>query len=185
MAKSEYEGYTSKKAIVRLWEKFGSAGVYKQKAQSILTKATGYIGSYDFTLNPYRGYQYGCSYCYTSAFRPNPRMRRNWGKWVLVKENAVQRLETELAMWFDKHPQTPPSIYMSLLTLSRIEFMRGSSYGIPMLRGYVPRISIAVMPVLPTLPEDEPAFLHRLQVAVSCQQKPIFGGSDPPRGRGD
>jgi DNA repair photolyase len=238
MAKSEYEGYTSKKATVLLREKFGSASVYNRKAQSILTKATGYIGSYDFTLNPYRGCQYGCSYCYAAAFSPNPRMRRDWGKWVLVKENAAQQLEKELGKWFDKNPDTPPSIYMSSVTdpyqpieaqdkltrrllevmvayqptlviqtrspmvvrdldlLQQLERLRvnisiptGSEkvrrdfephtpsivarfqaaeklrYGIDMLQGYVPKISITITPLLPTLREDEPAFMRRLQVA--------------------
>ena len=77
-------------------EKFSSADVYRQNAKSILNKATGFIKAYDFTLNPYRGCQYGCTYCYAAAFSPNDKKRDEWGKWVLIKENAAEVLEKEL-----------------------------------------------------------------------------------------
>ncbi len=33
---------------------------------SILTRATGFMGEYDFTLNPYGGCAFGCTYCYAA-----------------------------------------------------------------------------------------------------------------------
>jgi DNA repair photolyase len=44
----------------------------------------------DFTLNPYVGCQFGCSYCYAAFFHPDEERVANWGKWVQVKENALE-----------------------------------------------------------------------------------------------
>lgn len=97
-------------------EKFGRINIYEQNAQSLLNKATGFIRDYDFTLNPYRGCQYGCSYCYAAAFSPNSQWRQDWGNWVIIKQNAVEILEKELKKWGKRHPENPPSIYMSSVT---------------------------------------------------------------------
>ncbi|MEG4342210.1 radical SAM protein [Microcoleus sp. A003_D6] len=116
MVKYHYEGYSAGKHTVLLRENFGSSKVYAQNAQSVLNKATGFINAYDFTLNPYRGCQYGCSYCYAAAFSPNSQMRQDWGNWVIIKENATEILKKELHSWYKKNPDRPPSIYMSSVT---------------------------------------------------------------------
>jgi DNA repair photolyase len=117
MVKSEYEGYSADdQHNVELGENFGSSKVYAQNAQSVLNKATGFISAYDFTLNPYRGCQYGCSYCYAAAFSPNLKMRQDWGNWVIIKQNAREILKKELHSWHNKNPDRPPSIYMSSVT---------------------------------------------------------------------
>ncbi|MCC3438361.1 MAG: radical SAM protein [Microcoleus sp. PH2017_40_RAT_O_B] len=117
MVKSQYEGYSvGKKHTSALRENFGNAKVYAQNAQSVLNKATGFISAYDFTLNPYRGCQYGCSYCYAAAFSPNSQMRDDWGNWVIIKQNAVAILKKELECWHKKNPDRPPTIYMSSVT---------------------------------------------------------------------
>lgn len=116
MAKLKYEGYCVGEPTYRVKEKFEGVNVYAQNAKSLLTKASGFISSYDFTLNPYRGCQYGCSYCYATAFSPNAQMRDDWGNWVIVKENAAEILEKELASWYRKNPHKSPSIYMSSVT---------------------------------------------------------------------
>jgi DNA repair photolyase len=84
-------------------------------AKSLLNKATGFIKSYDFTLNPYRGCQFGCNYCYASAFSPNQQMRKDWGNWVVIKENASQLLDKELSK-ITQDSQEKISIYMSSVT---------------------------------------------------------------------
>ncbi|MBD2180402.1 SPL family radical SAM protein [Aerosakkonema funiforme] len=109
MAKSQSEENSKQ-------ESFGTAKVYINNAKSILNKATGFIDYYDFTLNPYRGCQYGCSYCYAAAFSPNSKMRQDWGNWVIIKQNAVEILEKELQKWQKKNPDKPASIYMSSVT---------------------------------------------------------------------
>lgn len=116
MVKLLYEGYSALKHTVPLRENFGMAKVYARNTQSILNKATGFISAYDFTLNPYRGCQYGCSYCYAAAFSPNEEMRQDWGNWVIVKQNAAEILKKELDAWYKKNPNQPPSIYMSSVT---------------------------------------------------------------------
>lgn len=116
MAKLTYEGYCQGQAKILVRENFGSAKVYGNNAKSLLNKATGFIDYYDFTLNPYRGCQYGCSYCYAAAFSPNPQMRQDWGNWVIIKQNGGEILEKELQSWYKKNPDKPPSIYMSSVT---------------------------------------------------------------------
>ncbi|BAY27280.1 radical SAM domain-containing protein [Calothrix sp. NIES-2100] len=244
MAQPRYQGYCTGKPTKLVKEKFGSANVYAQNAKSLLTKATGFIEAYDFTLNPYRGCQYGCSYCYAAAFSPNTKMRQDWGNWVIVKENAAEILAKELQKWYEKNPQNPPRIYLSSVTdpyqplesqqqLTRrlLEVMldvRDNNHPTPTLviqtrspiitrdidylqrfqrlrinmsiptgsesvrrdfeprspsikarlnallkikqniepfKGFVPKISITITPLLPTLATDELAFIQQLSIA--------------------
>lgn len=237
MTKTQYEGYCQGTPTSLVRENFGDASVYVQNAKSLLTKATGFIAAYDFTLNPYRGCQYGCSYCYAAAFSPNLQMRQNWGKWVLIKQNAAEVLDKELDNWYKKNPNKPPSIYMSSVTdpyqpieskeqltrgllevmldyaptlviqtrspiitrdvdllqrfkhlrinmsiptsselvrkdfeprspsiKARLNAVRAIKQGIDPLKGYVPKLSITITPLLPTLPADEAAFIERLKI---------------------
>ena len=48
--------------------RIGRAAATYNPVREILTRATGFIGSYDFTLNLYSG----CSYCYAAFFKPEP-----------------------------------------------------------------------------------------------------------------
>jgi len=96
MTKAQYEEYSQVPPTNLVQENFGNTNVYAHDAKSLLTKATGFIAAYDFTLNPYRGCQYGCSYCYAAAFSPNPQMRQDWEKWVIIKQNAAEILEKQL-----------------------------------------------------------------------------------------
>ena len=235
--KPQYENYCDSPTIL-VKETFGDSKVYAQNAKSLLTKASGFIAAYNFTLNPYRGCQYGCSYCYAAAFSPNPQMRQDWGNWVIIKQNAAEILEKELDRWYKKNPAQPPSIYMSSVTdpyqpieskekltrhllevmvayrpilvfqtrspiitrdidlLQRFKHLRinmsiptGSESvrkdfeprspsikarfnavkaikkSIDPLKGYLPKISITITPLLPTLQTEEDAFINKLQIA--------------------
>lgn len=77
----------------------GRASIDYKPARAILTKATGFMDAYDFTLNPYSGCAFGCTYCYAAFFsRASDSMtgaerRDSWGRWVEVKENAIGLLE--------------------------------------------------------------------------------------------
>jgi len=238
MPKICYEGYGDSIPTKLVCEQFGDADVYVQSAKTLLTKATGFISAYDFTLNPYRGCQYGCSYCYAAAFSPNTKMRLHWGKWVIIKENAAEILAKELDNWYKKNPHQPPIIYMSSVTdpyqpleskhqltrrllevmldyrptlviqtrspiivrdidyLQRFQRLRinmsiptGSEsvrkdfeprspsiksrlnalikikQSIDYFKGFIPKISITITPLLPTLPNEQASFIDKLSIA--------------------
>ena len=77
-------------------DRIGRASVSYAPARDILTRATGFVEEYDFTLNPYSGCSFGCSYCYAAFFGPTEEERDSWGEWVRVKENAVELLINKL-----------------------------------------------------------------------------------------
>jgi DNA repair photolyase len=68
----------------------GRVEVSSKPAREILMRATGFMGAYDFTLNPYGGCAFGCTYCYAAFFSRTSAQRDTWGQWVEVKENAVE-----------------------------------------------------------------------------------------------
>ncbi len=70
----------------------GHSTITDSPAGEILTRATGFMNAYDFTLNPYSGCSYGCTYCYAAFFSRNTAQRDSWGEWVQVKSNAVNIL---------------------------------------------------------------------------------------------
>lgn len=70
----------------------GQTRIYYGKAREILTRATGFMGEYDYTLNPYSGCFFGCTYCYAAFFSRDLAKRDDWGNWLFVKENAVDLL---------------------------------------------------------------------------------------------
>ena len=73
-------------------DRLGHADVEYIEVRDILTRATGFMDAYDFTLNPYSGCSYGCTYCYAAFFSHSTERRDSWGRWVAVKDNAVERL---------------------------------------------------------------------------------------------
>jgi DNA repair photolyase len=89
-------------------------------AISILTPQK--VGSlsryYDFTLNPYGGCAFACSYCYVPKF-PNARHEPvEWGQWVEVKVNAAELIRKERARVFGSRiffsSATDPYQYLEL-----------------------------------------------------------------------
>ena len=72
--------------------RWGAATIEYAQVRDILTRATGFMDAYDFTLNPYAGCAFGCTYCYAAFFSHSTEKRDSWGSWVRVKENAVERL---------------------------------------------------------------------------------------------
>ena len=74
-------------------DRIGQASVEYKPTSAILTPATGFMDAYDYTLNPYSGCSFGCTYCYAAFFSRNREKRDNWGYWVDVKENAVSKLD--------------------------------------------------------------------------------------------
>jgi len=78
----------------------------------ILTKASGFMDEYDFTLNPYSGCTFGCTYCYAAFFSRNKEKQNNWGKWVSVKQNAKANLRKK----YPPFSLDEKLIYMSSVT---------------------------------------------------------------------
>jgi DNA repair photolyase len=54
------------------------------------------IGSVEYSINPYLGCQHGCVYCYARFMRRMGHVGEEWGSFVDVKVNALERLEKEL-----------------------------------------------------------------------------------------
>jgi DNA repair photolyase len=166
----QYEGYTRGNPTVPLQERFGGTKTYAQEARSILTPASGFIAAFDFTLNPYRGCQYGCSYCYAAAFSPNPVMRQDWGNWVAIKRNAAALLERALARWSRKHPERAPHIYMSSATdpYQPIEAQRQLTRQLlAVMVRYQPTLVVQTRSPLLVRDRDLLAQLQRLQIDFS------------------
>ena len=72
--------------------RIGSTQVEYTQSRDILTKTSGFLSEYDFTLNPYSGCSFGCTYCYAAFFSRDAEKVATWGQWLTVKENAVQLL---------------------------------------------------------------------------------------------
>src|SRR5262245_26437028 len=87
-----------------------SAAISFVSAHSILSRASGYIDAFDYTLNPYRGCAFACDYCYAAFFADSLARMESWGDWVVVKENAVALLRRVGSRIEGK------SIYMSSVT---------------------------------------------------------------------
>ena len=62
------------------------------QVKSVLTRQSRFSSiPYDFTINPYRGCLFGCSYCYASKFvHGEDEKKAGWGQWVEIKQNALE-----------------------------------------------------------------------------------------------
>jgi DNA repair photolyase len=89
----------------------GSTLIEYKAASSILTKASGFMEDYDYTLNPYSGCSFGCTYCYAAFFSREKDKMENWGNWLSVKENALA-----LLIKYRKKPLLNKTIYLSSVT---------------------------------------------------------------------
>ena len=87
------ESYNSEQCALERPEMIGDVTISYTPAREILTKATGFMNDYHFTLNPYSGCSFGCTYCYAAFFSRDIEKLNNWGHWVTVKENAIQLLQ--------------------------------------------------------------------------------------------
>lgn len=66
------------------------------QARTILTPQNfgSLSGWYDFTLNPYAGCAFRCSYCYVPKF-PSEHSPDQWGDWVNIKINAPELIRRD------------------------------------------------------------------------------------------
>ena len=72
----------------------GQAAVTYGPVRDILTKTSGFLDTYDYTLNPYSGCSFGCKYCYAAFFTRSDEERDTWGEWVTVKDNSIRLMES-------------------------------------------------------------------------------------------
>lgn len=72
--------------------RIGDTCVAYRDVKEILTRATGFMDAYDFTLQPCSGCSFGCTYCYAAFFSHSAEKRDSWGKWIDVKRNGVELL---------------------------------------------------------------------------------------------
>ncbi|GIV98525.1 MAG: hypothetical protein KatS3mg057_3182 [Herpetosiphonaceae bacterium] len=89
----------------------GRTSIEYQSATNILTKPSGFMNTYDYTLNPYSGCSFGCSYCYAAFFVRDKQQQEDWGTWVRVKDNALELLKK-----YRRKPLHGKTIYMSSVT---------------------------------------------------------------------
>lgn len=104
-------------------------------AKSILTpqKFGSLAGGFDFSLNPYAGCAFQCSYCYVPKF-PSAKAPQDWGNWVEVKKNAPELIRKERALVFGSRiffsSATDPYQYLELkYRLSRACLKELLNYG--------------------------------------------------------
>lgn len=91
--------------------RLGNTDIEYKSVSSILTKASGFMEDYDFTLNPYSGCSFGCTYCYAAFFSRNKQKMDTWGEWITVKENALALLKKRR-----NKPLINKTIYLSSVT---------------------------------------------------------------------
>jgi len=89
---------------------FGGAKIAFRQASQILTPASGFMAAYDYTLNPYSGCSFGCTYCYAAFFVRDEQLQQSWGEWVTAKDNALTLLRSR------RKSLRGASIYMSSVT---------------------------------------------------------------------
>lgn len=92
-------------------ERIGKTEVGYRRVKAILNKASGFLSEYDFSLNPYAGCSFGCTYCYAIRFSGRDDVETSWGQWVDVKENAIALMRKMPAGKLDGK-----RIYMSSVT---------------------------------------------------------------------
>lgn len=67
------------------------------KSKSVLTPQEygSLAGHYDYSLNPYAGCAFACSYCYVPKFPNAEHLPSEWGDWVNVKINAPELIRRD------------------------------------------------------------------------------------------
>lgn len=95
----------------KILSRYGRTDLVFKSAKSILSPTSGFLDNYDYSLNPYSGCGFACTYCYAAFFTWDKTKQENWGYWVEVKENALALLRKKR-----KRPLINKTIYMSSVT---------------------------------------------------------------------
>jgi len=74
-------------------ESLGVVTIGLRPGSKVLSVAKGIIaGAFDYSLNPYIGCGFACSYCYAANFVADERKKTDWGKWVDIKIDAAEQI---------------------------------------------------------------------------------------------
>lgn len=104
------EAFSERLASIEFPIRIGSTSVDAVDSTAILTRPTGFMDRFDYSLNPYMGCQFGCTYCYAAFFARSRELQDTWGDWVKAKRNAIEKLTRMRADLTNK------TIYMSSVT---------------------------------------------------------------------
>ena len=97
--------------------RLGPASIEYIDSRSLLSPAGGFMSAYKFTLNPYSGCGFGCEYCYARFFAPSLDDQEAWGRWVRVKQNALELLrKATRARSQERRLEPGDAVYMSTVT---------------------------------------------------------------------
>lgn len=135
----------------------GQTTITDSPTGDILTRATGFMNAYDFTLNPYSGCSFGCTYCYAAFFSRKTEERDSWGEWVRVKSNAVSLLEKRFKQKSDFIDGK--TIYMSSVTdpyqpiERKVKLTRGL---LEIMAGQASQIASGQLSLIPGIPPPKP-----------------------------
>ena len=84
--------FTIEEPADRVPEKLGVARIGVREKAKVLHDVSPYWDMFDYSLNPYVGCQFGCSYCYAAFFVPDEQQQQEWGSWVDVKVNGIREI---------------------------------------------------------------------------------------------
>lgn len=73
-------------------EQLGVATIALRHHSKVLTVPKGMASDFDFTLNPYVGCGFACSYCFAANFVADEQRKVDWGKWVDIKIDAEKQI---------------------------------------------------------------------------------------------
>ncbi|HLJ53812.1 MAG TPA: radical SAM protein [Chthonomonadaceae bacterium] len=76
----------------RVPERLGAAVIGIREKAKVLHDVSAYWDRFDYSLNPFVGCGFGCSYCYAAFFVPDEEKQRDWGRWVDVKVNGIREI---------------------------------------------------------------------------------------------
>lgn len=137
--------------------------------RTILTRTSGFLRGYQYSLNPYAGCAFGCSYCYARCFAVTQERRDRWGTWVDAKTNAAELLARECS---SGRLRDGDSIYMSSATdpyqpaEARFGITR-SLLEVLLARGIQPRLTIQTRSPLVTRDIDLLRRFERVRVSMT------------------
>ncbi|WP_274651804.1 SPL family radical SAM protein [Paenibacillus humicola] len=85
----------------------------RKRPVRLLTPASGYLDGYAYTLNPYTGCSFGCSYCYVRRMPVALFRKQSWGEWT---ERKPVRREDFASEWSRALAKGTVTVFMSSAT---------------------------------------------------------------------